>query len=398
VRRVRFTVALLLAGVVWAGPSAWATHRQGDVPSRRGREREGARARGPAARQGGRAGGAAVVAPAPPAGQSAWDLVWKSEAAAKRVSLRGRVRIMSYTGRETERAAAEVWAAGGKLRLDYESGRRRWSLIDDGRNLLQLRPKSRRALVLPRPALATDKPLAERNYVARVAGSASVAGRITQVVEIAPKSGGPPAWRLWLDGETAFALRRERYNTRGEVATSTEYFSVQFGAQVPPATFSLPNGWTKVESGRAGARQNIAALAAGVGFAIRPPRYLPPGYVLQGGYSQRQGKRRGASVPAAVELRYTDGIRLLSVFQREAKGEEARPYREQAEERIGKQRRGGGKTTSLTLLDRGGEKAVRYLGNSLAVLVVGELAEAELIRVAKGVEQNHDTRPPDRRR
>jgi len=398
VRRVGFTVALLLAGVVWAGPSAWATHRQRDVPSRRGRAREGARARGPAARQGGRAGGAFVVAPAPPAGQSAWDLVWKSEAAAKRVSVRGRVRITTYTGPEPGRATAEVWAAGGKLRLNYESGQRQWSLIDDGHDLLQLRPESRRAVVLPRPALVTDKPLAERNYVARVTGSAPVADRITQVVEITPRSGGPPAWRLWLDGETAFALRRERYNTRGEVTTSTAYVSVQFGEKVPPATFSLPSGWTKVEPGRVGARQSVAALSAEVGFAIRPPRHLPPGYVLQGGYSRHQGDRRGASVPAAVELRYTDGLRLLSVFEREAKGEEARPYREQAEEGRGKQRRGGGKTTSLTLLDRAGEKAVRYLGNSLAVVVVGELAEAELIRVAKSVEQNRDTRPSDRRR
>ncbi len=395
--RVRVAAILLIAGLVWVGPSVWATHWQGDVPSRGGRRGEGVRARGPATHQGGRVGGAFVVAPAQQDGTSAWDLVWKSETAAKRISVRGRVRITTDTGPEAEPAAAEVWAAGGKLRLDYKSGPRRWSLLDDGRNLLQLRPKGRRALVLPRPALVTDKTLAERNYVARLTGSGQVAGRVTQVVEIAPRSGGPPAWRLWLDGATAFALKRERYTPEGQVSTSTEYFSVQFGAQVPPATFSLPNGWTKVESNRYGARKNLEALTAEVGFAVQPPRYLPPGYVFQGGCSRRQGDRRGESLPPAVELRYTDGLRLLSVFAREAKGEEARPHREQPqrgrEKRLG--RRGAG---SITLLDRGGEKAVRYLGSSLAVVVVGELAEAELIRVAKSVGQNHDTRPAGRGR
>ena len=40
----------------------------------------------------------------------------------------------------------------------------------------------------------------------------------------------------------------------------------------------------------------------------------------------------------------------------------------------------------MTLVDRGTEKALRYLGRDLVVVVVGDLTAEELVRVAKSVE------------
>jgi hypothetical protein len=40
----------------------------------------------------------------------------------------------------------------------------------------------------------------------------------------------------------------------------------------------------------------------------------------------------------------------------------------------------------MTLVDRGAEKALRYLGRERAVVVVGDLSEEELVRVARSVE------------
>jgi len=40
----------------------------------------------------------------------------------------------------------------------------------------------------------------------------------------------------------------------------------------------------------------------------------------------------------------------------------------------------------MTLVDRGTEKALRYFGPELVVVVVGDVAADELVRVAKSVE------------
>lgn len=389
-RRARLIVAaaaFLLAGLPWVAASAWAKEWQGDVPGRPARVRAGARAR---------SRGAPLVAPAAQAGQSAWDLVWKSETATQDVSVRGRVRTMVQIEWRGERAIAHVLAADGKVRLNYEAGSRRWSLIDDGRNLIRLRPESEQALVLPRPGFVIDKALAERNYVARVSGAAEAVGRPVRIVEIAPRSGGPPVWRLWLDRETCFALKREGYSAEDELATATEYVAVEFGVAVPPGAFSIPAGWARIEADGGGMRLEPEALSAGVGFAVRLPRYLPPGYVLQGGYLRQErphgharGEARGRpGRPPVAELRYTDGIRVLSVFQRQRTEEEAQHGERRGKGGPWRHRHGreAPKSRERMVVNRGNEKVVRYLGAERVVIVAGDLTEDELTRVAKSIE------------
>lgn len=323
---------------------------------------------------------------------SAWDMVWQSETAIERVSVRGQVRTMALVEGRGQRATARVVAAGGKLRLDYESEQRRWSLIDDGHNLIQLRPESEKALVLPRPSFVIDKALAERNYLLRVTGTAELAGRPTRIVEIAPRSGGAPVWRLWLDRDTQFALKRERYSAENELVTATEYVAVEFNVKVPPGAFSIPAGWAQTRADGGDTRLTPESLSVRVGFTVRVPRYLPSGYTLQGGYlrgGRERGRhaRRGEQRPAVAELRYTDGIRVLSVFQRQRTEEEAHGKDQDERGRPSRHRHGRGeaKSRETTLATRGHEKMVRYLGVDRVIMVAGDLAEDELMRIAESV-------------
>ncbi len=241
----------------------------------------------------------------------AWRDIWHSESASQSISLVGRAGTSMMTREGVREAVAEVTAENGKIRFDYRVGQRRWSLIDDGKRLIQLNPREREAVVLPRPALVVDRALAERHYTARAAGEARVAGRPTRVIEVSPRGRGPVALRLWLDGETSFALKRERYDVEGRLTSGTEYLQVTFGAPVAPDTFSIPSGWKTVDLDGGGAALSLPELSRRVGFPVVLPRYLPPGYVLQGGYLSLRGRR---SQPTA-ELRYTDGLRVLSVSQ-----------------------------------------------------------------------------------
>lgn len=318
--------------------------------------------------------------------QSAWEQVWRSETSAADLTMVGQVKTMTAMDGRSVSATAEVRAAHGKVRFDYRAKGREWSLIDDGRHLLQLHARDRMVLVRERPPLAIDRELAERNYLARAVGEATVAGRKTVVIEITPRGGGPLAQKLWLDRETGFALKRERYNAEKRLVSGTEYLAISFQQKVDPGAFEAPAGWRFEGPAPIPPKLTLSELSRRMQFEVHPPAYLPRGYELLGGYEQHwQPRERGSA-----ELRYTDGLRVLSVFERPRAGEDER----------GRGRRGfgfgrgrdrgrhgrGAPESELTVHDRGTEKVLRYHGRELVVIVVGDLTADELVRVGKSVE------------
>ncbi len=337
----------------------------------------------------------------PAFGASPWSAVWESEAAATRLALTGRARTMTAEDGHSLQAEADVTAAHGKLRFEYRVNGRHWSVIDDGEHLIHLLPRRQTALVYDRPGLAVDRALAERNYQARVVGDAGLAGRKAQIIEIAPKGGGRVVLRLWLDKETGFALRRERYNVEGRLSSGTEYTRVEFGPTIAAEVFTIPAGWQTVRAAETEAGLSAEQLSMRLGFRVRLPAYVPTGYVLVGGYEKQWGRWR----MRAAELRYTDGLRILSVFQHRHPGHpgleppgHGRSGMTRGRGRGGRGRhrgrggRGRGlglgppRPGDLTLLDRGSEKVLRFFGPEIVVVVIGDLPEEELVRIAKSVE------------
>lgn len=351
---------------------------------------------------------ARAPAPAPP---SAWDKVWRSEDAAKQVSAAGRARTMAVLDGEEVQAVAHVQAEHGKLRLDYEALHRKWSLIDDGERLVRLDPRRRQALVTPRPGFALDRSLAERNYLARVMESDPViiAGRTTEIVDIVPRGEGPRVWRLWLDKETGFPLKRERYAVTGRRISGTEYLEIKFEVPAPPDLFEVPKGWQTVGDSERRHDMSLEELSRSVGFDVSLPRNLPSGYVPWGRYVSTEGRGRGTT----AELRYTDGLRVLTILQRAPRAA-ARPSGEGPPPpgRMGRERHGRGPEPgrgsglgrgrgpgpgrggrgfgpptpgSMSVVDRGAQKALRYFGRNRVIIVVGDLTVDQLSWIAKGV-------------
>jgi len=335
---------------------------------------------------------------------SAWQDIWNSESAARRVSIEGDLRTKTVVGGRELSATAHVHAANGKLRLDYHSSRRQWSLIDDGTRLIRLDPDRGTAIAQPRRSLATDRALAEKNYMARAVGWADIAGRPVRTLEVIPRAGGPVAWRLWLDRETGFVLKRERYNVDGRLTSGTQYTSVQFGASVSPDVFAIPKD-RKIEGRNGDGRSlGVAELSKQVGFGVTVPGYVPRGFVLQGG--SVESHRRSGHVSA--ELRYTDGLRVLTVSQRmRGKDDTREAESDRGGRRSGTDRgeRGGARNgrgaggergrgfdfgrpdrQGMTLVDRGSEKALRYLGKHRVVVAVGDLSRRELVRIVTSVD------------
>jgi hypothetical protein len=335
----------------------------------------------------------------------AWELVWRSENATERTSVVGKARTMLAADGAELSAMATASAAQGKTRFDYQTRRRQWSLIDDGGALIELDPRRKRAHMHERPRLVVDRALAERNYVASQTGKAVIAGRPAAAIAITPRRGGPAVLRLWLDQEMGFALKRERYNVEGKLVSATEYVEVVFGAPVSGDLFTVPPAYVIAHRAPPRDRLSLEQLGLRVGFDVRPPSYLPTGYVLVGGYEAEWGRWELQT----AELRYTDGIRMLSVFERgrEERGRRgARDRSGRGRDRGGRRHRGGrrgdggggrgrgggghgfgppGEETSF--VDRGYEKALRYLGPEVVVIVVGDLTQDELLQIAHSVPQ-----------
>jgi hypothetical protein len=170
----------------------------------------------------------------------------------------------------------------------------------------------------------------------------AVAGRSTQVVElvraVAPGAGTVAA-RFWLDRITALPLRRHVLDAGGRLQQASEYVSISFS---PTAAASRPTGGatqvaavvgTPLDLGQGVTEQQLDALRRQRWLA---PARLPEGFDLVD--ARVHGSERGRTAtpdpsatpeppttpgptapPLVLQLTYTDGIAVLSLFEQQGR-------------------------------------------------------------------------------
>jgi sigma-E factor negative regulatory protein RseB len=144
--------------------------------------------------------------------------------------------------------------------------------------------------------------LLESHYVVAYAGASSAVDRTAQVVE-ARRADGSLAARFWLDDATKLPLEREVFDTAAHVIGRDVFINVRFAKQgSAPAASSNPQGlWTDPFS-----QAQLLALRAG-GWLV--PAQLP------GGLSLFTGAETEASAGTVLDLGYSDGLSVISVFE-----------------------------------------------------------------------------------
>jgi sigma-E factor negative regulatory protein RseB len=138
------------------------------------------------------------------------------------------------------------------------------------------------------------------NYQVMAAGWGLVAGRPARIVTARWRNGGLAA-RFWLDRATALPLRRQTFDTAGQLISDAAFAKVRLGRA---AGRWLPAGGAR-PWGDALASAQLTALRA-QGWPLPGP--LPGNLVLLGA---RQGLTETGRV---VDLDYSDGLCLVSVF------------------------------------------------------------------------------------
>jgi hypothetical protein len=145
----------------------------------------------------------------------------------------------------------------------------------------------------------------------RYDGPAWVARRRALHYTVRPPGSEDARVELILDAATYYPLRLERYGARGQLVSSTICRKVDFAA-APPQRLPVPSvaapegGGPRTPRATAATEQQLAKLLGG---RLLKPDYLPPGVHLRGMFIHVLAQRQVA------EIRYFDGLRMLSVMQ-----------------------------------------------------------------------------------
>jgi sigma-E factor negative regulatory protein RseB len=171
----------------------------------------------------------------------------------------------------------------------------------------------------PEGVLGVTAPLVqllESHYVVAYAGTGSADNRTAQVVE-AWRADGSIAARFWLDDATKLPLEREVFDTAAHVIGQDVFIDV---------SFATPEGSPQqAAAASASARVSTAQQAPWTDplsrrqlLALRSRGWLVPA-ALPGGLSLFTGAETQAGTGAVLDLGYSDGLSMVSVFEQRGK-------------------------------------------------------------------------------
>jgi hypothetical protein len=226
------------------------------------------------------------------------------------------------------------------------------------------------------PSLTAGSALRERealiraNYRTAWRRSGRFGGRPTIDALLINKYTNRPAILVRVDRETKIVLDKQEFAAGGAMIGETRLDPVHY-APVPSTAFDLPKGYTLVQPQRMNAASNDPdRVVRSAGFAARRP-VLPDGFSpLDGDLVELHGIR-------TVALLYSDGIRAVSLFETAtAVTPDMAPLHPDALD-VGGHPAQYGQDGALALLT--------WNDGALYYTLVGELGEAELLRIATAI-------------
>ena len=308
---------------------------------------------------------------------SAADILKQSYAAESLSAFSGRLRTTLLFGNGSLSSNVIVFRNGRRSRMEYATGPSVGSvIIDDGSSVITLDPPAKTAYVSGTPEAPEHLDLLLANYRPAITGWGKIAGRTCYVVRLEPRYKGNPSKKLWIDKTSMVALKTERYDSDGKLATSTEYTTIDFSIRPSSSLFTIPRGWKSVRLAGESSYDSPDAVRKAVGFAPLKPGYVPRGYSFDGYYI-----RETRATVRFAGLRYTNGLNTISVFERKGpcpgfgrgRGRGARH-----------QGRGAGAGSCLLAEDPQARMLSTNVGD-LAVIVVGDISETELKKMASSL-------------
>src|SRR5690348_9311093 len=288
----------------------------------------------------GRAATAGRVAASPrrPSATRAVRLLAQAAQAAIGTSYQGQEVVTRWTGGSGSVLVSDIWHVSG--------GKTVTRTLDTGASLSsQPYQSSDNDGQAPEGVFGVTAPLLqllEQHYAVAYAGVGSADSRTAEVVE-AWRSDGSIAARFWLDDATKLPLEREVFDTAAHVIGQDVFIDVSFTAAgglggVPPQGGSGGMGPPGRRDSRApgASPQQAAAKSASARVSASPPGPWTDPFSrrqllalrdggwqvpaeLPGGLSLFTGAKTRAETGAVLDLGYSDGLSMVSVFEQRGK-------------------------------------------------------------------------------
>jgi sigma-E factor negative regulatory protein RseB len=153
--------------------------------------------------------------------------------------------------------------------------------------------------------------LLEKHYTVMYSGPGSADSRTAQVVE-AKREDGSLAARFWLDDATSLPLEREVFDSASHVISQDVFIQVRFSSQgqsTQSAGPAMPAGGPSDPPGPWADPLSHTQL-----LALHTQGWLVPAG-LPGGLSLFTGARTTTSTGTVLDLGYSDGLSVVSVFE-----------------------------------------------------------------------------------
>ncbi|HEY3282395.1 MAG TPA: sigma-E factor regulatory protein RseB domain-containing protein [Armatimonadota bacterium] len=318
-------------------------------------------------------------------------LLTRAYAQERKVSSLSAVTAHTSGGATAATTTLRLTRSAGKQRMEYTSGALKGRvLVDDGKSVFWLDPARRTADLAASRKKPESLSLLLRNYRPRRLGAATVAGRKAVILRVEPRTPPGPSRTLWVDEASGLIVKTDSFNSGGQLLSSTATTSLKLLPPQPGSLFRVPSGF-RVSTGAPEAPPSMPRdrLEAAVGFSLALPHYLPPGFQLDGMSLATTGSGR----PAA-QLRYSDGMNSLSLFEhtRGPGGGRGAGWGRGGGMGFGGGRgwrgaRGQGQAedTQCLLLAGGAGRSLRVWLPGRSYLLVGDLPEATLRRIADSI-------------
>ncbi len=293
-------------------------------------------------------------------------LLDKIAQASKTLDYQGTFIYSHETALEALRIVHAVRDGQERERLISLSGAER-EVIRDGAHVACTLADDKAILVEQREApqlfgLALTKSLdqAGQHYTIKPLGTERVAGRITDVMLIAPKTQDRYSYQLWIDQATYLPLRSMVLGAGNKVLEQMMFTMVEIGMPIPDSALAnelTGAGYTQYTS--------HAVSAQGNADDIPPPSvgWVPSGFNLKDTHRQRSNAN-GVVVQHAV---FTDGLAMVSVFV---------------------EKLSGGTPPLQGYSSMGAVNAFSRLDHEYQITVVGEIPQATVRKIAASVVVN----------
>lgn len=197
------------------------------------------------------------------------------------------IASMNPAGRSV--SVVDVWHTRGRRALIQVAATGNDSDSDDVQDAAPILGMTRQMIVL-----------LGANYQVTIAGEGQADGRPAQVV-VVRRAGGGLAARFWLDNATKLPLRRQVFDTHAQVISDDSFIDLRLGAE---AAAGAP---------AAGARPRSSPLSGAQLAGLRAQGWPLPG-PLPARLTQMEASRSVTASGAVVELAYSDGLSVVSLF------------------------------------------------------------------------------------